>query len=102
MPVLQAFCGLVGRGEAPDQRGGELVVVLAGQLPVKLGGLFVGRIAEIAAPVEVDGLLVGVELQVFLVLGVFGGERGPGDFVQVLDVLFAERVVDEGAAEGQA
>ena len=101
VPVLQAFRGLVGGGEPADQRGGEFVVVLAGVLAVLLGRLRRGRLAEIAAAVEVDGLLVGIQLDFLLVLFVFLRERRPGDGVEVLDVLVAERVVDQGAAERQ-
>ena len=101
VPVLQAFRGLVGRGEPADQRSGEFVVVLAGILAVFLGRLRRGRLAEIAAAVEVDGLLVGIQLDFLLVLFVFLGERRPGDVVEVLDVLVAERMVHQGAAERQ-
>ena len=103
VPVLQAAGRTDGRVHAPHKRGGELVVVLARIFAVFLHRSRGGRLAaEVAALVVFDGFLVSVEGEFVAVLGILARQQFRGDGLDVLDLLVAEWIIDQAAAERQA
>ena len=101
MAVLQAPGRVVGRRGPGHERGGQLVVLDPDQPLVVFHGFVVAPFPVVAALVVLDGFLVGVERDFLPVLGVFLGQGLVGDGIQVSDLLVAERVVHQAAAQRQ-